>query len=61
MVTFYRTPDCAGRAAIQDALEELCIAHKVVLVSGCTQDAAGAPGWSLSREDYYEVRKPFER
>ncbi len=25
------------------------------------EEATGAVGWSLSREDYYEVRKPFER
>jgi len=32
MITFFRTSDCPGCNAVQDALEDLGIAHKVVLV-----------------------------
>lgn len=32
MITFFRTKKCRGCSAIQEALEELCIAHKVILV-----------------------------
>jgi glutaredoxin len=33
MLQFFRTPDCAGCKAIEEALTELCIAHKVFLIS----------------------------
>ena len=32
MITFYRTKDCPGCSAIQDALREMVLAHDVVLV-----------------------------
>jgi glutaredoxin len=32
MIKFYRTRKCNGCAAIQDALEELCIAHETVVL-----------------------------
>ncbi|MEJ2703188.1 MAG: glutathione S-transferase N-terminal domain-containing protein [Sedimentisphaerales bacterium] len=32
MITFYRTRKCPGCAAIQDTLEELCIAHETVVL-----------------------------
>ena len=31
MIVLYRTPDCPRCASIQDALEELAIAHEVVV------------------------------
>jgi hypothetical protein len=34
MITFFRTPDCPGCGEIQDILEELCLAHKVILLQG---------------------------
>lgn len=33
MINFFRTPNCAGCQAIEDALAELGIAHKVILIS----------------------------
>ena len=32
MITFYRTEDCPSCSHIQDVLEELCVAHKVIIV-----------------------------
>ena len=32
MMTYFRTPDCEGCGAIQEALEQLCIAHETVVV-----------------------------
>ncbi|OHB80447.1 MAG: hypothetical protein A2Z25_08855 [Planctomycetes bacterium RBG_16_55_9] len=32
MIKFYRTRQCSGCAAIQDALEELCMAHETVVL-----------------------------
>lgn len=32
MIRFFRTRDCKGCAAIQEALEELSLAHKVVVL-----------------------------
>jgi glutaredoxin len=32
MIKFYRTRKCSGCAAIQDALEEICIAHETVVL-----------------------------
>jgi len=32
MIEFFRTRKCKGCAAIQDALETLCIAHETVLL-----------------------------
>ncbi len=32
MITFYRTRKCESCAAIQDALEELCVAHETLLL-----------------------------
>ena len=42
MITFYRTAEDAGDQEIQEALQELCLAHEVVLVL-----ASGASGGSL--------------
>jgi hypothetical protein len=43
MLRFLRTRDCRGCQAIQGTLEELSLAHEVVVVSGPT-DAAMPPG-----------------
>ncbi len=42
MSTFYRTTEDAGDQEIQEALQELCLAHEVVLVT-----ASGAGGRDL--------------
>ncbi len=33
MMTFFRTPDCEGCGAIQEALKQSCIAHETVAVA----------------------------
>jgi arsenate reductase-like glutaredoxin family protein len=33
MLKFFRISDCAGCKAIEEVLTELCIAHKVILIS----------------------------
>lgn len=42
MITFFRTPDCPECVEIQETLEELCLAHNVMLLKG-DDDAAGLP------------------
>jgi len=32
MITFYRTKNCPGCQSIQDTLEEMVLAHKVVMI-----------------------------
>ena len=44
MITFYRTTEDAGDQEIQEALQELCLAHEVVLVT-----ASGAGGRDLPK------------
>ena len=45
MITFFRTSDCPGCEAIEEVLEDLCIAHKVVLVP-----QSGVPDESMPDE-----------
>ena len=34
MITFFRTAECPGGCEIQETLQELCLAHKVILLQG---------------------------
>lgn len=43
MITFFRTKSCPGCSAIQETLEELCIAHKVILVDENRGRSSGLP------------------
>jgi hypothetical protein len=42
MITFFRTSDCPECGEIQDTLEELCLAHKVISLNG-DDDVSGLP------------------
>jgi glutaredoxin len=43
MITLFRTKSCPGCSAIQETLEELCIAHKVVLIDEDPRGSSGLP------------------
>ena len=43
MITFYRTTEDAGDQEIQEALQELCLAHEVVLVTASGAGRRGLP------------------
>ena len=43
MITFYRTTEDAGDQEIQEALQELCLAHEVVLITASDADRRGLP------------------
>ena len=44
MMTFFRTEDCEGCGTIQEALEQLCIAHETVVVGSEAELPAEAAG-----------------
>jgi glutaredoxin len=44
MMTFFRTEDCKGCGAIQEALRHLCMAHETVVVSSEAELPAEAAG-----------------
>jgi len=44
MITFIRTKDCPRCSDIQEALEELVLAHEVVVLSGRDEDHEALPG-----------------
>lgn len=43
MIAFFRTRDCPGYRAIQETLEQLSLAHKVVIVSGESKSSGTLP------------------
>ena len=43
MITFYRTTEDAGNQEIQEALQELCLAHEVVFVTASGASRRGLP------------------
>lgn len=43
MITFYRTKHCKGCQGIQTILEEMTLAHEVVIVEKSNEDIPGLP------------------
>lgn len=44
MIKFFMTAGCPACDAIQDTLEDICIAHKIVIVSGTGKARKPLPG-----------------
>ena len=49
MITFYRTTEDAGDQEIQEALQGLCLAHEVVLVTASAPAAGACPRGHVPR------------